>query len=185
VNRREKELLNDNQIIEKILQGEQQYFRVLYDKYFEYAVRVSTIILHNQHSLVKDAVQEAFIRVYRNVNQYDMDREFKPWFYTILLNECKRISQKNNYIVNIGEQIVEPLHQDQHPFIEYESLYIAIQQLDEHNRIPIILKYMHDMRDQEIADVLQENINTIKSRLHKARIKLKNMLQHESGGATQ
>ncbi|URN96427.1 MAG: RNA polymerase sigma factor [Candidatus Pristimantibacillus lignocellulolyticus] len=177
--------MNDNQIIEKIKQGEQQYFRVLYDRYFEYAVRVSTIILRNQQSSAKDVVQEAFIRVYRKLNQFDMDREFKPWFYTILLNECKRISQKNNDSEVAGEQVVEPLYQDRHPFIEYESLYIAIQQLEEHNRVPVILKYMHDMKDQEIADILQENVNTIKSRLYKARIKLKNLLKHESGGAVQ
>ncbi|OMF18873.1 hypothetical protein BK133_30205, partial [Paenibacillus sp. FSL H8-0548] len=40
-----------------------------------------------------------------------------------------------------------------------------------------------DMKDLEIAAVLQENVNTIKSRLYKARMKLKNLLQHESGGA--
>ncbi|HIW34325.1 MAG TPA: RNA polymerase sigma factor [Candidatus Paenibacillus intestinavium] len=177
--------MNDNQIIGKIQQGEQHYFRILYDKYFDYAVRVSTIILRNQQSLAKDVVQEAFIRVYRNLHQFDSDREFKPWFYTILLNECKRISEKNNYTVAADEQMLEPLHQDRHSFIEYESLYIAIQQLDEHNRIPVILKYMHDMKDQEIADVLQENVNTIKSRLYKARIKLKNLLEREFGGAVQ
>ncbi|OMF19258.1 hypothetical protein BK133_30075 [Paenibacillus sp. FSL H8-0548] len=177
--------MNDNQIIEKIQHGEQHYFRLLYDKYFEYALRVSSIILRNQQSSAKDVVQEAFIRVYRNLNQFDLDREFKPWFYTILLNECKRVSQKNNYNVAAFEQVEEPLHQDQHPFIEYESLYTAIQQLDEHNRIPVILKYMHDMKDLEIAAVLQENVNTIKSRLYKARMKLKNLLQHESGGAVQ
>lgn len=176
--------MNDKEIIEHIKQGQQQYFRVLYDKYFDYAVRVSAIILRNQQSLAKDAVQEAFIRVYRNLDQYDSEREFKPWFYTILLNECKRISQKHNNMAS-SEQIVEPLYQDKHAFIEYEALYTAIQQLEEHNRIPVILKYMHDMKDQEIADTLQENVNTIKSRLYKARLKLKQWLQHESGGAMQ
>lgn len=177
--------MNDKEIIEHIKKGQQQYFRVLYDKYFDYAVRVSAIILRNQNSLAKDAVQEAFIRVYRNLDHYDSEREFKPWFYTILLNECKRISQKHNNTAPAAEQIVEPLHQDKHTFIEYEALYTAIQQLEEHNRIPVILKYMHDMKDQEIADTLQENVNTIKSRLYKARLKLKQWLQHESGGAMQ
>lgn len=176
--------LQDRELVMKIQQGDQQYFRELYDRYFEYGIRVAAIMLNQQKDYAKDAVQETFIRVYRSINQFNINQEFKPWFYTILLNECRRLIMKNRKVVTVGDEIIHTFEQsevDQHQFVQYESLYQAIQQLEDHNRIPIVLKYMNDLKDQEIANILNENINTIKSRLLKGKQKLRQFLQSEKG----
>lgn len=176
--------LQDRELVMKIQQGDQQYFRELYDRYFEYGIRVAAIMLNQQKDYAKDAVQETFIRVYRSINQFNINQEFKPWFYTILLNECRRLIMKNIKVVTVGDEIIHTFEQsevDQHQFVQYESLYQAIQQLEDHNRIPIVLKYMNDLKDQEIANILNENVNTIKSRLLKGKQKLRQFLQSEKG----
>lgn len=177
--------MNDNELMLLVQQGEKAAFRELYDRYYEYAVRVATIVLRNQSSLALDAVQEAFIRIFRSAASFHGDQSFKPWFYTILLNECKRIAAKHGKLIAIGNEALSAFDRgdyDQHAFEQYEELYEELQRLEEHNRIPIILKYMHDLKDQEIADTLGENLNTIKSRIFKAKQKLRQRLQTAFGG---
>lgn len=177
--------MNDNELMTAIKQGDQSAFRALYDRYYDYAVRVATIVLRNQSSLALDAVQEAFIRLYRNADSFRSEQPFKPWFYTILLNECKRIATKHGKLIAIGDEALQAFEKaslDQHHFEDYEELYDELQRLEEHNRIPIILKYIHDLKDQEIADTLGENLNTIKSRIFKAKQKLRQRLQTSFGG---
>ena len=66
--------------------------------------------------------------------------------------------------------------EDRYHFEEYEDLYNAIQDLQEINRVPIILKYLNDFSEKEIAEILDININTLKSRLYKGRNRLKKAL---------
>lgn len=172
--------LNEHEIIKQIQSGNNSAFRNLYDLYFDYAIRVATVVMNHNDSLAADAVQETFIRVYQNIYLYQLDRPFKSWFYKILLNECNRILKKNSKVVSVGE-ISERQHPQAeleiHQYIQYEDLYHAIGKLETHNRIPIVLKYLNGFKEQEIADILEENLNTIKSRLFKGRQKLKTLLE--------
>ncbi|WP_396126138.1 RNA polymerase sigma factor [Anaerobacillus sp. CMMVII] len=169
------EVLNDQEIIKQIQNGSKSAFRELYDLYFDYAMRSATVVMNRNAAHAGDAVQETFIRVYQNIHLYQSDRPFKPWFYKILLNECNRILKKNSKVISVAE-IIEQTHNDQQ-LEEYEDLYQAIQALEPHNRTPIVLKYLNGFKEQEIADILEENLNTIKSRLFKGRQKLKTFLE--------
>ncbi len=172
--------LNEADLINQIKNGNNNAFRELYDLYFDYAIRVATVVMHNNATYVADAVQETFIRVYQNIHLYQAERPFKPWFYQILINECNRILKRNSKVISVGE-IIERRRSDlefeNHRFVEYEDLYTAIQGLEQHNRIPIILKYLIGFKEQEIAEILSKNVNTIKSRLFKGRQKLKRFLE--------
>lgn len=161
-------------MIRQIQNGNQTAFRQLYDLYFDYAIRVATVVMNNQALNAADAVQETFIRVYQNIHLYDPDRPFKPWFYKILLNECNRMLKKNSKIIPVAEIMEsEPPNTDD----DFEDLYQAIQALEPKNRVPIVLKYLNGFKEQEIAHILEENVNTIKSRLFKGRQRLKRFLE--------
>lgn len=177
--------MTDQELVVCIQDGDTQAFRVLYDRYFDYAIRTATIIMHHNESYAADVVQETFIRVYQNIHLYHVDRPFKPWFYRILINECNRLLKKNGKVVSVGDFVLqheESALPETHYFVEYEELYNAIQKLEPHNRVPIILKYLNGFKEKEIADMLEVNINTIKSRLFKGRQKLKGFLQIEREG---
>ena len=169
--------LNEQEIIKEIKNGSNSAFRNLYDIYFDYAIRVATVVMNNNAAYASDAVQETFIRVYQNIHLYASDRPFKPWFYKILLNECNRILKRNSKVVSVGDISERGQIHSESKLTEYEDLYEAIQDLEPHNRIPIILKYLNGFKEQEIANILEENVNTIKSRLFKGRQKLKSFLE--------
>jgi RNA polymerase sigma factor (sigma-70 family) len=173
----------DREVLEKIREGDKVAFAELYNKYADYALRVAMAVTRNKMSAA-DAVQEAFIRVYRNIQTFDLDKAFEPWFYRILINECNRILGKNSNIILIDDFIennIESSSQDDYNFEEYETLYKAIEGLEDNNRIPIILKYLRGFKESEIAEILGINVNTIKSRLFKGRQKLKDVIERLEG----
>ncbi|MXQ53573.1 RNA polymerase sigma factor [Shimazuella alba] len=170
----------NSSVIQEIQKGSREAFKQLYDEYFEYAFRIANAVIRNE-TYAADAVQETFIRVYQHVHLFDISKPFKPWFYRILINECKRILIRSSKVIPIDytwEDQKSLSKQDTYRFEQFSDLYQAIQSLKEHQRIPIILKYLHDLTDKEIAEVLDTNINTIKSRLFKARNHLKEVLEY-------
>lgn len=174
----------DRELLQRIKEGDNEAFAELYNKYADYALRAAMAVTRNKMSAA-DAVQEAFIRVYKNIQAFDIDKPFEPWFYKILINECNRILGKSSNILLVDDFIennIQSSREDDHSFEEYESLYKAIESLEDNNRIPIVLKYLRGFKESEIADILGININTIKSRLFKGRQKLKNIIERLEGG---
>jgi len=176
----------DKKLIQKIKGGDAASFAVLYNQYAGYALRVASAITGNKINGA-DAVQETFIRVYKNIGSYDLDKPFEPWIYKILINECNRVlgKNKNENIILVDDFMENNLQgsmEDNYKFEQYESLYEAIERLDDKIRIPIVLKYLKGLQENEIADILDINVNTIKSRLFKGRQRLKDLLERIEGG---
>lgn len=169
--------LMEKELINKVKNGDRQAFKQLYDLHFDYAMRVATAVTKNQNT-ASDVVQETFIRVYKNIGDFDCDKAFKPWFYRILINECNRYLKKQAKVIpmEIDDKVKLEPQIDAHHFEEYEDLYDAIQSLDDTQRIPIVLKYLNDFTEMDIALALELNINTVKSRLFKGKRKLKELL---------
>lgn len=174
----------DRKLLQDIREGDKDAFGQLYNIHAEYALRVAMAVTRNKISSA-DAVQETFIRIYKNIHRFDIDKPFGPWFYRILINECNRILSKTSN-VNFKEDFLEDnlygAIEDNHKFEEYESLYKAIESLDLNNKIPIVLKYLKGFKESEIAEILGINVNTIKSRLFKGRQKLKSVIEMLEGG---
>ena len=156
----------------------------LYNELADEALRVSMTITKDKMKAA-DAVQETFIRVYNNIHSFDVSKSFKPWFYRILINESKRIVVKHSKIIpfdNFKLDVVLGYKEEEHKFQEYEILYKSISSLKINNRIPIVLKYLKGFSEKEIAEILNLNQNTVKSRLFKGRQQLKNIIIKTEGG---
>ncbi|MCC5910129.1 MAG: RNA polymerase sigma factor [Clostridiaceae bacterium] len=174
-------------LIGLIKEGDKEAFKMLYDQYAEYAIRVSMTITKNK-AVAADAVQETFIRVYNNIDTFDENKPFEPWLYRILINECNRILKSQSKTIPMGDYLESGssvVEEDSYKFEEYEELYTAIKELDDINKIPIVLKYLKGFTEVEIADILNLNVNTIKSRLFKGRKKLKEMIEKFNEGRNQ
>lgn len=175
----------DRETIMLIKKGDREAFASLYNEYAGYALRTAIAITKDSMS-AGDAVQETFIRVFNNIEGFDISKPFEPWFYKILINECNRLLKRNVNTVLIDDftqNNLESSVRDEHRFEEYEVLYKAIEELGEENRIPIILKYLKGFKEGEIAQILELNINTVKSRLFKGRQKLKSFIEIFEGGS--
>lgn len=160
-------------LIKKVKRGNQEAFKKLYHTYADYALRTVYAITQNRNHAA-DIVQETFIKVYRNISKFDQERSFKPWFYQILLNESKRYMKKQNKqaIAIESEELLDHLSKQQTIPIEYDELEKGLDQLSDIHRTVLVLKYMNEFSEKEIAVLLELNVNTVKSRLFKARRKL-------------
>lgn len=167
----------EDKIIKKVKGGDQQAFKKLYDSYADYALRAAYAITRsNNHAA--DIVQETFIKVYRNINQFDLDKSFKPWFYQILLNESKRYMKRQNKqpIVVESEEILDYLHEQTPYQANEDDLSDMLNHLSNMHQTVVVLKYINGFTEREIAELLELNVNTVKSRLYKAREKLRQIL---------
>ncbi|UMZ73044.1 RNA polymerase sigma factor [Natranaerofaba carboxydovora] len=171
---------------QKITAGDKQAFQNLYEKHIDSALRTAMAITRNEN-IAKDAVQETFIRVYKNLDSFDTDKKFTPWFFKILTNECNRLLKKESKILKLntpldGKEFKTASAAEE----DYDELYEAIQSLKDSCRLPIILKYLQGFSEKEIAQILSLNQNTVKSRLLKGRQVLKEKLnENELEGGPQ
>lgn len=157
----------------KIRTGDKESFRYFYEMYADAAIRTASAITRNRE-MAKDAVQETFVRVYRQIGSYNPELPFDPWFYRILTNECLRLLKKEAPLSKFEHADLEndPSLAEE-SFDQLSDLYDTIQSLDDVHRIPLILKYIKGFSEIEIADILSLNQNTVKSRLFKGRKRLK------------
>lgn len=126
-----------------------------------------------------DVSQEVFVKLYRFLHQFKQDR-FTTWLYKITLNATRdyyrkeqrqqakedklHAQQQNTY--SSAEDNVLLFEEDRH-------LHNAIQALDEKYRYPLVLYYFHELKYEEIAEVLNISLSSVKVRLLRAKEKLK------------
>jgi RNA polymerase sigma factor (sigma-70 family) len=168
--------VENEEMIRNILDGDKESFRIFYEAYADYAIRTASAITRNRE-MAKDAVQETFIRVYRQIDSYNPELPFDPWFYRILTNECLRFLKKESSLSKFELDLENEPSLAEESFDHLSDLYDTIQSLDDTHRIPIILKYVLGFTEKEIAGILGLNQNTVKSRLFKGRKRLKEQLE--------
>jgi len=159
----------------KIQRGNRRAFKQLFDRYSDYAHRTAYAITKNQHDAA-DVVQETFIKVYRYAHTFDQNKSFRPWFYRILVNEAKRLFQKlSKDPIQVETDKLEHYYSPE-ILPDFEYLDQAMDQLNDHERVILVLKYVQLFTEKEIADILELKVNTVKSRLYRARQKLKSIM---------
>jgi len=140
-------------------------FQQLYTDFAPDLYRMALAIT-GRRELAKDALQETFLRVYRFSSTYDSNQPVKPWLYRILINECRRLQKKEARSFPSNGLEIEQSTPSREPFSDVMD---AVSKLPETYRVPLLLKYMDGWKEYEIADFLSVNVNTLKSRLAKAR----------------
>lgn len=136
-----------------------------------------------------DLYQETWVKVVRNISQYNDAKGFEPWLTTICVNtyrnKLKRIGRSpifNRFSSNDAKDSIfdnaaaKPIADEK----DYAALYEAIDKLPTKLRITVVLFYFRDMDIAATASVLSIPAGTVKSRLSKARKLLKEVLSHET-----
>lgn len=135
-----------------------------------------------------DASQEALIRIYTKIDTYQEKAKFTTWVQRIVTNICIDRMRRNKETTSI-EDHAWMLESDDHVEREVEQYDLAdhvrraIEKLPHNQRVIVTLRYLHDMSYQEIAESLDIPLNTVKSYLFRARVKLQEWLhEYEKGG---
>jgi RNA polymerase sigma-70 factor (ECF subfamily) len=146
-------------------------------EHYSYIHRLALSILDDPHD-ADDAAQETFIAANRSLSSFRQDASPRTWLTAITVNACRGRLRKRKARQGL-QNVLQALHlaQPYHPSPEeaaiqqdaHRSLRQAVAALDEKHRLPILLRYVHQLSVPEIAAALQTNPGTIYSRLHYAR----------------
>ncbi|MFD2673403.1 RNA polymerase sigma factor SigW [Marinicrinis sediminis] len=173
--------------------GDRHAFAEIVDLYKDKIYHLSYRMLGNAQE-AEDVVQETFIRVYKNIKRYDPTHKFSTWIYRIGTNLCIDRLRKRKFTAysldadqSDGEGMdgysvlaaKDPLPEDQLTLSEtQQQIREAISKMPEKYRSVIILRYLEDMSLQEISEVLDMPVTTIKTRVHRGREYLRKRLDH-------
>lgn len=130
------------------------------------------------YSMAEDAVQETFLKAYKNLHSFRGESSEKTWLIRIAINVCKDM-QRTAWFRNIGRMV--NLDDVQIPQVQEHDVKSAV--VSEIMRLPkklkevVLLYYYEDMNQSEIAEILNVSITTVHRRLEKARALLKDMLE--------
>ena len=122
----------------------------------------------------QDLAQEVFVRLYRNLRQYDPERPFEPWFWRLAGNVAANYYRRQRVpSLELPEDAAAATTSDDMP------LELAVASLDEGLRLPLLLHYHADLPLEEVAASLGLTVSAVKSRLHRARGILRRLLAEE------
>jgi RNA polymerase sigma-70 factor, ECF subfamily len=179
------------QKIKQVKKGDQSAFEEIVNFYQNKVFQVCYRMLGNLHE-AEDIAQEAFVRAYTNIHSFDEKRKFSTWIYRIATNlSIDRIRKKKpDYFLDAEIQGAEgltmysqlsadqPLPEEEVESLELQS-YIQkqIQSLPEKYRSVITLRYVEDLSLQEISEILDMPMGTVKTRIHRGREALRKKLR--------
>jgi len=121
-----------------------------------------------------DLAQEIFVKLYRNLGRFDVDRPFEPWFWKLAANTTINYRRKR---VPLPAEATDEAADESSTFPRHDpALVQALSQLDPSYRLPVLLHYYADLSLEQVARSLNSSVPAIKSRLHRARAQLRNSL---------
>lgn len=171
--------------------GDRAAFEELVQLYRDKIYHLAYRMLGNRQE-AEDAVQETFLRVYLNLERYDETQKFSTWIFRIGTNLCidRLRKKKPNYSLDAelpdGEggdwysmlPSEEPLPEDQIVLSETQAqIRQAIEMMPDKYKSVVVLRYLQDMSLQEIGDVLDMPVTTVKTRVHRGREFLRMQLE--------
>lgn len=162
--------------VEKAKNGDEENFLALINENRLSIYKVANGILNNQYD-IEDAIQNTIIKAYEKIGTLKDNEFFKTWIIRILINECKDILRKNKRIISSDKEINQEVYIDVYENID---LTRAINLLGEELRIVTVLFYFEDMTTKDIAITLEIPEGTVRSRLSRARQKLRKVIEEVS-----
>jgi RNA polymerase sigma-70 factor (ECF subfamily) len=177
-------------IISECIAGNEAAIEMFVRQYETGVFRLALSIVGDQAE-ANEITQETFIAALRSLPAYEEKKSLKAWLYTIALNHSRshlrkrktldRLRSTLNSIFRVETQ-KQVLPEDSAIQNDKEAeIWNALNQLDEPFRTVVVLRYFHEFPISEISEILSVNEGTIHSRLHTARERLRNALNHLHG----
>jgi RNA polymerase sigma-70 factor (ECF subfamily) len=170
--------------VQRCLAGDADAYADLVERYGGRVYNVALRITHDPDA-AHDCAQDAFIRAYRALHQYDPAYPFGPWMFRIATNASLNFIQRGR-----GREVtVEELPEDPEPpeagpelttvrKEELQEVLEAMAELPPAYRAALTLRHMQQLSYQEVAEALGIPLGTVKTHLHRARAALKAKLAH-------
>lgn len=174
---------SDQELVALTLE-DNKYYAYLIERYESKLKRYIIRLIGASIEDAEDILQEVFLKVYQNLNDYDSDIKFSSWIYRITHNEAISYLRKKSSrpkTVNLEDEIEIAVSLKQDLNIEKdidqkfsaEQLMKNLDKLEEKYREVLILKYIEEKNYQEISDILKKPMGTVATLLRRAREQFK------------
>jgi len=174
---------SDFEIIQRVLAGEMRAYAELVDRHKDRAMTLAMRLLKNRED-AEEALQDAFVRVFKALDRFEMKASFATWFYRIVFNVCSSALGKREraYDISIDEDNLEAALSTPpagNPEIEFDSsefqqlIHEEIERMAPAYSAILTLFFIQELGYEEIVDVTGLPLGTVKNRLFRARTMLR------------
>ena len=174
--------MEDKQLVDNLIQGDENSFRMMVDQYRQTVVNVCFRIMLNTED-AEDIAQEVFIEVFFSINKFRGASKLSTWIHRIAVSKCLDEIKKRNRKKRIAmfgkttglDEVVHWLSgndfADAHIIHseELEKLDIALNKLPENQRIALALSKIEGLSNAEISEILEKSVSSIDSLVFRAK----------------
>jgi RNA polymerase sigma-70 factor (TIGR02954 family) len=165
-------------LVKRAKKGDDEAFYQLITVHKMQLYRIALTYLRNEHDAM-EAIQETTYRAYKGLRKLREPKYFSTWLIRIMMNYCRDQLKKNKRLVLDDTILQSAQGPAEKSYLEIEE---AILKLDEKYRRVIILKYLEDMKIEEIARTLNHPKGTVKTWLHKGLVALRRQFTEDEEG---
>jgi RNA polymerase sigma-70 factor (ECF subfamily) len=177
----------DNELVALTLEN-QDYFAYIISRYEGKLLRYIMRISNFSYEEAEDALQDIYLKVYRNLNDFDQSLKFSSWIYRITHNQVisnfrKKSSRPEGMRLEMDENQFNNLSSDLNigENIDYQIdktfLEKAMLELDEKYREVLVLYFFEERNYAEISDILKKSMGTVATLLSRAKLKLRYQME--------
>ena len=178
-------------LVQRTLGGDSAAFEQLIMRYERRVFSLSMKLLGATDD-AQDAAQEVFLRAFKYIHRFDVQRPIEPWLMQMTVNVCRNIGRNRQRRWSTFPETVEPnaspAQESGNPhngFVEEQErqmLWKALDGLPEKERMAVILRDIDGLATSEVAEILGSSETTVRSQISRARVRMKNAIDRMIGG---
>lgn len=165
----------ENRLLDRILAGEEHLYQQLVERYKRYVFTLVLKVVNNRDD-AEEAAQDAFVKAFQYLKGFNRQARFSTWLYRIAFNTAVSYKRKQRAGVQSVEGLRVADEAGASDTVEAREkatfVHRALGQLNEADRLALQLFYLKEFTLEEVAGILSQNVNTVKVRIHRARLRL-------------
>ena len=171
---------SDAVIVDRVLRGDVEAFRVLVERYRDRYARYALHMLGNRED-AEEALQDAFTRAYRSLDRCEDPERFAAWLFRILVNRCRTLGARRGrrgrtFVVDDVALMAASVEHPSDRGAWREEIERALQQLRPEQREAFLLKYVEDLGYDEMSRLTGVGVSALKMRVMRACDRLRELL---------
>lgn len=176
----------EDELIREALAGQSSSYGELVER-FQDRLFGAMLQIVGSHDEAEDVVQDTFVQAYIKLDSFQGNSQFYTWLYRIAFNNALSRGRRKRQQLSLeqsreasGSDPMDHTEGPDEPLLRserIEQVHAALELLSEEHRIILILREMQDTSYEELAQILGINIGTVRSRLSRARLQLKQYLE--------
>ncbi|WP_422656825.1 sigma-70 family RNA polymerase sigma factor [Paenibacillus sp. EC2-1] len=174
-----------SELVGLVLAGKKEAFEIIYNETIISTYRTLYFLTSSERD-AEDIAQNVYLEVYRTLSNFQMNRSLRSWIYGIMIRQFQSHKRKRwrehrkvqkdyalqvHIPITIEESVLDKDHNDE--------IISKLNALSDKLKHVLVLRYVNDLSQQEIADILEIPLGTVKSRLNQALKRMRQMIGRE------